>query len=191
MASEEEAIETVFWSEHNGRQITLTGPKDCRSRIVTVADYITLNYQLHAFRFNATQDEGCRVWEVISAKTSLEIWDIEITFGWSVMEATSLFECNFYIQMDTAIWWSTSIHCNFVPSLVPRLPGTQNVHMQFLLTWSWCNRNRTRVFGTERQRFVNFVHVENNCACTPYVNIELCNTILQKLTIQTALSIWI
>jgi len=37
------------------------------------------------------------LWGVISAKTSLEIWDIEITFGWSVMEAISLFE------------WSTSI----------------------------------------------------------------------------------
>ena len=77
---------------------------------------------------------------------------------------------NFYIQMDTAIWWSTSIHCSFVPSLVPRLPRTQNVQVRFLLTRSWRNH---RVFGTERQRFVNFVHVENNCAWTPYVNIEL------------------
>ena len=37
------------------------------------------------------------VWGVISAKTSFEIWDTEITFGWSIMEAIASFE------------WSTSI----------------------------------------------------------------------------------
>ena len=69
-------------------------------------------FSMHKTRIN--------LWGWSVPKPSFEIWDTEITFGWSVVEAiasfqwsTSLSKCkcshafwmvNFYIQMDTDIW---------------------------------------------------------------------------------------
>ena len=90
------------------------------------------------------------------------------SFGWST--CISKCQCS---HLDGQLVYPNGQRClNGSNGSVPWLPGTQNVHTRFLLTWSWCNQNRTRVFGTERQRFVTHRLCVQRSLCMMFVPQE-------------------